>query len=103
MTITTLNLAWNGFGYEGCAALARALHVNRTLVELDLTSNRIHTPALLELTKGLVLNNTLEILKVKSTMLHFNDICSGICLDTHVLDNSLYTCLKIIIIMQFLI
>jgi len=72
--MTTLNLAWNGFGYEGCVALARALHVNRTLVELDLTSNRIHTPALLELTKGLVLNNTLEILKVKSTILHFNDI-----------------------------
>lgn len=32
-----LNLAYNGFGQEGAAALADALKLNSTLTELDIT------------------------------------------------------------------
>ena len=67
--LESLILAWNGFGYEGSAAMGWALSVNTSLTSLDLTCNRIHPPALFELLKGLEKNKTLSSLKV-----HFGSI-----------------------------
>ena len=63
-TLMRLDLSWNGFGYDGCVALACMLRSNTSLLELNVESNRIHPPALFELVKGLVQNRTLELLKV---------------------------------------
>ena len=63
-------MAWNGFGYEGSAAMAMALADNTSLLTLDLSNNRIHTPALFELIKGIERNKTLTILKVCSSLLY---------------------------------
>ena len=62
--LETLLLSWNGFGFEGCTAMAYALKENTTLHALDLANNRIHPPALFELIKGLEQNKTLAVLKV---------------------------------------
>nr|KAG5711604.1 hypothetical protein BaRGS_016786 [Batillaria attramentaria] len=60
--LTSVNFAWNGFGYEGCAALAQALRQNSTLQVLDLTNNRIHPPALLQLLPGITGNKSISML-----------------------------------------
>jgi len=64
-----LNIAWNGFYLDGCTALARALEVNKTLTELDLTCNRVSKECLEKLMGGLKKNSTLEILRVCSEAL----------------------------------
>jgi hypothetical protein len=68
-SLTSVNLSWNGFGYEGCSALSEALANNTALKELNLACNRVHPPALLELLKGLCKNSSLIRLDV-----------SGICI-----------------------
>lgn len=69
-SLLRLNLSWNGFGFEGCVALAEMLKSNNILTELDLTNNRIHPPALIALMRGLVHNKTLKLLNVsKESML----------------------------------
>lgn len=71
-----LNLSWNGFGFEGCVALAEMLESNNILTELDLTNNRIHPPALIALIRGLAQNKTLRSLNVsKESML---DVIQGL-------------------------
>ena len=62
--LRTLNISWNGFGFEGCAALGLALRENNTLEDLNIACNRIHPPALYELLKGVVGNKSLLKLKV---------------------------------------
>lgn len=49
---------------DGCKALAKALEENKTLIELDLTCNRISKECLEKLMGGLKRNSTLEILRV---------------------------------------
>ncbi|WAQ97931.1 LR74B-like protein, partial [Mya arenaria] len=63
-TLETLLLAWNGFGYDGCSAMADALSQNTTLRTLDLTNNRIQSPTLVQLLPGLQRNKTLAVLKL---------------------------------------
>jgi len=67
-SLTSVNLSWNGFGYEGCSALSEALANNTVLKELNLACNRVHPPALLDLLKGLCKNSSLIKLDV-------SDIC----------------------------
>ena len=62
--LSSVNLSWNGFGFEGCVALAAALLQNTSLLVLNLTSNRIHLPALHKLLDGVVRNKTLTTLHV---------------------------------------
>ncbi len=64
MSIMNLDLSWNGFHYDGCRALAKALSHNYTLRRLDLTSNRIDKLCLNELLKGLQKNETLMSIQV---------------------------------------
>ena len=71
MALRTVNLAWNGFGFEGCLAIGDMLSSNHTITELDLACNRINPPALLELLRGLTANKTLRILRVGGA---YNDL-----------------------------
>ena len=41
-----LGLAWNGFGHMGCGTMAAALEKNKTLLEIDLSANRVDNVAL---------------------------------------------------------
>jgi hypothetical protein len=59
-----VDLSWNGFGFEGCVAMAATLKVNTTLHMLDLSNNRIHPPALFQLWQGVCANKTLSNLAV---------------------------------------
>ena len=60
-----LNLSWNGFGQAGSLALGQALKENRTLIELDIASNRLTVEAVGGLMKGLQENDGLNILRVR--------------------------------------
>ena len=62
--LKTLNVSWNGFAKEGCAAMAQALVHNSTLQELNLTCNRIQQDAMAFLMKGLQKNDGLITLRV---------------------------------------
>ena len=62
--LQSLNLSWNGFGMEGCHEMGKTLKTNKSLTELDLSSNRVCFDAFRLLLQGLVNNTTLQILKV---------------------------------------
>jgi len=62
--VSKLDLSWNGFGYEGSLAVGELLRKNSTLIELDLSSNRINWQAVQFIAKGLSNNTTLEKIKV---------------------------------------
>ena len=57
-------MAWNGLGYEGTVGVADALKGNLSLVELDISFNRIDWRCADILAKGLKANMTLEVLIV---------------------------------------
>ena len=63
-SLKRVDLAWNGFGFEGCVALSDALARNYVIEDLDISSNRINPPALMELVRGLALNKTLQAIRV---------------------------------------
>jgi Ran GTPase-activating protein (RanGAP) involved in mRNA processing and transport len=62
--LAVLNVAWNGFGEEGCRQLCSALALNSTLRELDLSSNRLNDGSLKLLLKAIASNGTIAKLKV---------------------------------------
>ena len=64
MGLRKLNLAWNGFGQDGCLALGQAMKENRTLRELDIASNRLTVEAVAGLMKGIQENDGLTVLRV---------------------------------------
>ena len=59
-----LNVSFNGFGTEGTALMGVALATNRTLLELDMSKNRITEFDLKLFTKQMAQNDTLQILRV---------------------------------------
>ena len=59
-----LNVAYNGFGREGCRALGAALGQNSTLKELDIRNNRVYMDDVGALLKGLEANTTLGTIRV---------------------------------------
>ena len=59
-----MNFAMNGLGSEGAEAMGKALKVNRTLLQLDLSFNRIPQIGAGYLAVGLQTNDTLQGLKV---------------------------------------
>lgn len=59
-----LNVSFNGFGTEGTAYMGQALATNSTLIELDMSKNRITNIDLKILTKQMAQNDTLQILRV---------------------------------------
>ena len=64
VSLKKLILSYNGIGNKGCEATSIALSSNRTLLELDIASNRISDDGLAFLAKCLRHNDTLKILKV---------------------------------------
>lgn len=64
VTLTELDLSWNGLGLEGCESLAEFLKVNTALRRLDISSNRIVQHSFRILVKGLIKNHTLQHIKV---------------------------------------
>ena len=61
-----MNLAWNGFGYEGGLALGELIRGNKYIRELDVSHNRLNWEGALLIAKGLKENDTLEVLKARS-------------------------------------
>ena len=59
-----LNLKMNGFGADGAKVMAHALMHNRTLMNLDLSSNRIPIAGAVALGKGINSNEILTHIKV---------------------------------------
>jgi len=59
-----LNLAWNGFGDDGAAAIGESLYHNATLVTLDLSNNRIGFDGCKALARALGTNTCLKALAV---------------------------------------
>lgn len=59
-----LNFAMNGLGLEGAVAMGKALKNNRTLLQLDLSFNRIPEAGAGHIAVGLQTNDTLQGLKV---------------------------------------
>ena len=57
-------MSWNGFEIPGCHALGHGLESNKSLVELNLATNRIGVSAVCKLMRGLSKNKTLERLNV---------------------------------------
>ncbi|WAQ99763.1 LR74A-like protein, partial [Mya arenaria] len=63
-TLETLNLSWNGFGLEGCHELGKALKVNRSITDLDLSANRVNFDCFKLILRGLKRNNSVITLKI---------------------------------------
>jgi len=63
--LTSVNLSWNGFDYEGSVAVCEMLRGNKYLREVDISHNRINWEGAMLIAKGLKENDTLEILYVR--------------------------------------
>ena len=66
MRLKVCRLAWNGFGTEGGVALADALAAHESLLELDISGNRLALPVAKKMAQALSTNDTLKILRVCS-------------------------------------
>lgn len=76
----------NGFGNEGATALGEVLRLNNSLVYLDISCNDITNDGVSKISKGLEVNESLKVLKVKSSLKlgagHFT--CVSVCVRTRV-------------------
>lgn len=59
-----INLSWNGFGPEGGAAIADALATNNSVMEIDISGNRLNADAAVKIAKSIFSNDNLRILRV---------------------------------------
>jgi len=59
-----MKLSMNGFGRPGAEALGKALKNNRTLIELNISHNRMPEIAAQDIAKGLQVNDNLKVLRV---------------------------------------
>lgn len=57
-------MAWNGLGYEGALAVRDALKINKHLLEIDISNNRINWEGAQFLAEMLEQNMYLEVLRV---------------------------------------
>ena len=64
INVISLDLSWNGLGYEGSIGIGEMLRGNDCLRKLDITSNRINWQGAILVARGLAFNSTLEVLKV---------------------------------------
>lgn len=61
-----LDVSFNGFGTEGAAFMGQALAANRTLLELDMSKNRITNIDITLLANKLKGNDTLQVIRVNT-------------------------------------
>ena len=59
-------MAMAGLGRDGAEAISKALKENRTLLELDISLNRIGLEGAKNIAKGMKENDTLQVLRVSS-------------------------------------
>ena len=64
--LKSVNLSWNGLGYEGTLALCEALKWNKTIQHIDISNNRINWKGAEILGRALKKNISLQGLKVWS-------------------------------------
>ena len=57
-------MAMAGLGRDGAEAISKALKENRTLLELDISLNRIGLEGAKNIAKGMKENDTLQVLTV---------------------------------------
>ena len=57
-------MAMAGLGRDGAEAISKALKENRTLLELDISLNRIGLEGAKNIAKGMKENDTLQVLRV---------------------------------------
>ena len=62
--LTSINISWNGIGYEGALALSEMLKVNRYMLEVDVRHCRINWKGALLISQGIKQNAILEVFKV---------------------------------------
>lgn len=59
-----LDISWNGFHIRGALTISRALEINTTLLELNLSCNRLSDGCIQILVNGLKKNSNLKVLRV---------------------------------------
>ena len=59
-------MAMAGLGRDGAEAISKALKENRTLLELDISLNRIGLEGAKNIAKGMKENDNLQVLRVRS-------------------------------------
>ena len=62
--LTSINISWNGIGYEGALAVSEMFKVNRYITDVDVRHCRINWKGALLISNGLKQNAILEVLKV---------------------------------------
>lgn len=64
VALKKVDLSFNGLGTEGSVCMGQALATNRTLLELDMSKNRITNVDMQLFTKYMGQNDTLQVLRV---------------------------------------
>ena len=65
MRLKSLDLSWNGLDSVGGLAVADALMVNQSLLELDISGNRLTQEVANKMAKVLTTNDTIKVLRVR--------------------------------------
>ena len=58
------NISWNGFGPEGGAAIGEALASNNSLLEIDVSGNRLSADSATKMARTVASNDTLRSIRV---------------------------------------
>ena len=67
--MTVLNLSMNGLSNKGIQPIASALTNNDTIIDLDLSFNRIYDDGMVYLSKALMKNEKLRFIRVCISLL----------------------------------
>lgn len=63
--LKSCNIGWNGFGPEGGAAVADAMISNNSLLELDVSGNRLTAESAIKMSRMISSNDNIRVLRVK--------------------------------------
>ena len=80
-----LDISWNGFHIRGALTLSKALEINTTLLDLNLSCNRLSDGCIQILVNGLKKNSNLKVLRVSWNSW---DKCKSLCI--LLIDNYMY-------------
>ena len=58
------NISWNGFGPEGGAAIGEALSSNNSLLEIDVSGNRLNSDSAVKMARTVSSNDNLRTIRV---------------------------------------
>ena len=63
------NISWNGFGPEGGAAMGEALASNNSLLEIDISGNRLNSDSAVKMARTVSSNDNLRAIRVIKVLL----------------------------------